>query len=204
MKKIIFFVNLLFLILANSISAQWGNMRSTDLHAGITGGLTFSGGTFEEGNLKREQSVFSRVGFTGGIFTYYNVSEDVGVKTEILYSTKGFSIPVDQNGKSIEKNLSLSEVSIPVALHINLFSAWSIGLGYQYGLITEIKGDAPFGPEYSEVTSGIFVVFSFLSGGYPAIPLSEIKFTLTSDNISGMPWQTIEISTVTWQLNFEI
>jgi len=205
MKKTQLAVLLAFIFGMSSIQAQtWQSPAKYDYSYGIA--LTFggSGGKFEQGSFSQSQDLFNKFTTGGGVYAFYALSEDFGLKADILYSNKGFTIEYDVNGQTEEKDLSVSSISLPVSLQFNIVGLFSVGAGYEYSFIIDTAGDLPFGPEFVESTGSTFLFVGLAAGEFDTLPLMQIKWNLSSGNISNTPAQTIEINTLTYQLNIAL
>jgi hypothetical protein len=130
MKKIVVTV---FLLGAGAVAFAQG------LGFGLKGGVNIANTDISSDQFTLDTK--SKIGFHGGVFVNLMLSDKFGLQPELLYSLQGseYDIP------SVEGNLTLSYLNVPILLRYNINDMLSIHAGPQFGVLMsaeeEFDGD---------------------------------------------------------------
>lgn len=127
------------------------NAQSSEYYMGIKGGL----------NLSNVSGINGEVlpGFVGGIYAEYPLSEQMAIRSEILYSGQGSRL------KYFSEDFNLNYINWPILARYYSWSAIGFETGPQIGFIINGSGGAIPSGAYKNVELGwVFGTF---------IPLSE-------------------------------
>ena len=123
MKKSIFFIVYL-LLLAAAASAQF--------NLGLKGVINVS-------NIKMEgQNSDAKVGFAGGPYAEFYITQQLGISTELLYNEKGGR--AISGGTEIKTNLNY--LSIPVLFYFEPIRNFKLGVGPELAFLLTAKAKA--------------------------------------------------------------
>lgn len=156
MKKSIYWLLLLTLLMGNSLSAQTG------VRFGFMGGY----GMATQYGITPADDIFTvetrnRQGFTGGFFAYFPVTESVGIRQELLYAMKGskqnvtITDPVSINTVS---EYDLNYFEMPVLLRYTFVNIKNVGIYGNTGIALSLLMNGDY-----KITSTINV------GGPPVV-----------------------------------
>jgi hypothetical protein len=131
MKKILF--SIIFVGAGATIVFAQG------LGFGIKGGVNIANTDISSDQFTLETK--SKIGFHGGVFVNFMLSDKMGIQPELLYSLQGseYDIP------SVDGNLKLGYLNVPVLFRYNINDMFSIHAGPQFGFLMsaeeEFDGD---------------------------------------------------------------
>ena len=206
MKKIIYSLLFLPLLVNSSLSAQTG------VRFGLKGGYSMA---TQYGISPADETYIvdtgSRHGFAGGVFVYFPVTESVGIQQELLYAMKGsrqdvtITDPISINTVS-EYNLNYFEMPIllrytfvkikNVGIYGNTGIALSLLMNGEYSITSTIDvGGPPIISEESGDMAGLDTFdYSFLYGAGANFKLLNKDFFMEYRMTVG--WNTLAMPNV--------
>ncbi len=122
--------NILFVFFAFALAAT---ASAQDIHFGLKGGLNLA-------NFSTDLEDQMAVGFHGGLFLSVG-TEKIGVRPELLYSTKGaetsinFTSPTSADLLEINNETTLSYIDVPILLEYKPIPFLQLHAGPQFSLL---------------------------------------------------------------------
>jgi hypothetical protein len=121
------------------------NVNAQNVSFGVKAGMNIStiGGDFGnyydyyEGDATDD--VKSRVGFHVGGLAEIMISEKFAIQPEILFSSQGFKLEYNYDGESINDNVNLSYITLPVMAKFFPIENLSVEAGPQIGFLVSAK-----------------------------------------------------------------
>ncbi len=140
----------------------FGIMLSTQAQVGlgIKGGLNFANQDYESDGLS--VSPDGRTGLHFGAFLVLNLSDNIGLQPELLYSQKG--IKFESGGFNIEENFNY--IDLPILLRYNINEMISLHAGPQLSFL--LSAEDQDGNDFDDEVSGTDLALSF--GGQIDLP----------------------------------
>lgn len=100
------------------LMAGISGLHAQDVKFGLKGGVTYYTGTFSAGEF--EETTDPSIGFTGGLFAEFPVSDFLSIQPEVLYIQKNSEESDDFFGETETNKSKLSFVDVPVLLRFNV------------------------------------------------------------------------------------
>lgn len=120
-----------FLIVCTAMIGYASNAQNVDF--GLKGGLNLA--TLSSSDNSLNSLYENRVGFHVGALAQVNLSPQIAIQPEVVYSSQGTKFP---NGSSKE-NLALNYVNIPVMVQAKIGSGVYAEAGPQLGILTSVN-----------------------------------------------------------------
>lgn len=143
MKKFIIIVLTTFLI-----TSFLTEIKAQDTIFGLKGGVTYYKGTFDVGGF--EDTTDPSIGFTGGLFAEFPVSDFLSIQPEVLYIQKNAEESDDFFGETETSKTKLTFVDVPLLLKLKIPLDGNVGpfivagpyAGYLIDAVDEINGES--------------------------------------------------------------
>jgi hypothetical protein len=139
MKRLVYFLPFLILLLNNPLSAQTG------IRLGFKAGYNIATQYgIKPANLTYDVSSSARNGFAGGIILYFPITESFGVQQEFLYVTKGSKqqVTMTQPPVSTTSEYKIDYFELPMVFRYTFVKIGDVGIygSSGFALSTLLKG----------------------------------------------------------------
>lgn len=109
-----------------------GTTNAQHVNFGVKGGLNMY--TFRDGN---QTNYGARIGFHAGALAHIHLADQLGLQSEVIFSTQGASY----DGTNNSTNFSLNYVNIPVLFQYMFDMGFRIQAGPQLGVLLSAKSE---------------------------------------------------------------
>lgn len=110
------------------------------LSGGIRAGLNFSNQNIKSQDFDLDESGDMKAGLLLGLYLVGNLSENIAIQPELVYSSMGANDP--------DGDLKLNYISIPVLLRYNINDMINVHLGPQFGILASAEIDGVDAKEF--------------------------------------------------------
>lgn len=164
-------------------------LRAQDTRFGIKGGVTYYQLNYNYGI--GEESSDPSIGFSGGLFAEFAISDMFSIQPEVLYIQKNGEDSDDFFGETETTKTKLSYVDVPVLLKLNIpldggvspFIAAGPYAGYLIDAVAEYDGETE---DMSEFLNDINYGIAFAAGAKFGAVSIEARYDLGMANIYNM------------------
>lgn len=142
MKKMVYLPIIIAIILSNSISAQTGTRFG--LKSGLSLALQYG---IDSADETIDVKSGSNIGFGGGIFAYFPITESVGIQQELLYVMKGSKQDVTITNPfliNVESQYELNYFEMPMVLRYKFVNVWNVGIYGTTGIALSLLLDGAY------------------------------------------------------------